>query len=432
MRKIISVKGREILDSRGNPTVEVEILLDDKTRVRASVPSGASKGTHEAVELRDNDKKRYNGKGVLKAIENINKIIAPTIIGMETGKDALRKFDEIMKNLDRTENKSRLGANAILCVSMAIARACAISLNLPLYKFFDENAETLPVPMMNIMNGGVHANWQSTDFQEYMIVPFGAKNFSECLRYGAEVYHELKNILKEKGFSTSVGDEGGFVVNVKSNEEPIDLIIDAIEKAGYKYCKDVGISIDCAASGFYKEKEKRYELKTENLICSSDEMIDKYKILIDKYKILSIEDGLAENDWSGWKKMNKEIGNKTMLIGDDIFVTNIKRIEKGIKEKCANAVLIKLNQIGTVTETIDAINLAKKAKWNTIISHRSGETADTFIADFCVGMNVKLIKAGAPCRSERVEKYNQLLRIEEELNEEGKGNFAGRDAFNFG
>jgi len=431
MRKIISVKGREILDSRGNPTVEVEILLDDKTKVRADVPSGASTGTHEARELRDNDKKRYNGKGVLKAIENINKIIAPTIIGMETGKDALRKFDEIMKNLDRTENKSRLGANAILCVSMAIARACATSLNLPLYKFFNENAETLPVPMMNIMNGGAHANWQSTDFQEYMIVPFGAKNFSECLRYGAEVYHELKDILKEKGFSTSVGDEGGFVVNVKSNEEPIDLIIDAIEKAGYKYCKDIGISIDCAASGFYKEKEKRYELKTENLICSSDEMIDKYKILIDKYKILSIEDGLAEDDWDGWKKMNKEIGNKTMLIGDDIFVTNIKRIEKGIKEKCANAVLIKLNQIGTVTETMDAINLAKKAKWNTIISHRSGETADTFIADFCVGMNVKLIKAGAPCRSERVEKYNQLLRIEEELNEEGKGNFAGKDAFNF-
>jgi len=429
MAKIKSIKAIEILDSRGNPTVEVEIVLDNGIKARSSVPSGASTGTYEALELRDNDKKRYHGKGVLKALANVNNIIAPKIVGMniDTNLNFIKSIDEMLINLDGTENKSNLGANAILGVSMAIAKTSAMALNLPLYKFFNRDSKILPVPMMNIMNGGAHANWQSTDFQEYLVVPFGAKNFSECLRYGAEVYHELKNILKEKGFSTGVGDEGGFVVNVKSNEEPIDLIIDAIEKAGYKYCKDVGISIDCAASGFYKEKEKRYELKTENLICSSDEMIDKYKMLIDKYKILSIEDGLAEDDWDGWKKMNKEIGNKTMLIGDDIFVTNIKRIEKGIKEKCANAVLIKLNQIGTITETMDAINLAKKAKWNTVISHRSGETADTFIADFCVGMNVKLIKTGAPCRGERVEKYNQLLRIEEELG--NKAEFAGKEAF---
>ncbi len=424
MEKIKSVKAREILDSRGNPTVEVEITLDSGIKARSDVPSGASTGTYEALELRDNDRKRYKGKGVLKAVENVNNIIAPKIAGMSI-EEGQEKFDEIMLNLDGTENKSNLGANAILGVSMAIARVSAMSLNLPLYKYFNRDAKILPVPMMNILNGGAHANWQSTDFQEFMLVPWGAKNFAESLRYGAEIYHELKILLKSKGFSTSVGDEGGFVVNVKSNEEPIKLIINAIENAGYEYYKDVGISLDVAASGFYKNG--MYELKTENLNLSGDEMTEKYKGLVEKYKILSVEDGLAEDDWEGWNKMNKEIGEKTMLIGDDLFVTNIKRLGRGIKEKSANAVLIKLNQIGTVSETINAINLAHKTKWNVVISHRSGETCDSFIADFCVGMNSKLIKTGAPCRSERVEKYNQLLRIEEEMGNKGK--FAGKEAF---
>ncbi len=426
MEKIKSVKAREILDSRGNPTVEVEVTLDSGIKARSDVPSGASTGTYEALELRDNDKKRYHGKGVLKAVANINKNIAPKIVGMEVRDiNTVRAVDEIMLNLDGTENKTNLGANAMLGVSMAVTKASALYLNLPLYKFFNKDAKILPVPMLNILNGGAHANWQSTDFQEFMIVPLGAKNFTECLRYGAEIYHELKNLLKKKGLSTSVGDEGGFVVNVKSNEEPIQLIIEAIENAGYKYYRDVGIGLDIAASGLYKNG--RYELKRENLKLTSSEMIEKYKHLIDEYKILSIEDGLAEDDWEGWKRINKEIGEKTMLIGDDLFVTNIKRIQRGIEEKSANAVLIKLNQIGTVSETIDAINLAHKTRWKTVISHRSGETCDSFIADFSVGMNSGLIKTGAPCRSERVEKYNQLMRIEEELGNKGK--FAGRDAF---
>ncbi|NCN65700.1 MAG: phosphopyruvate hydratase [Candidatus Altiarchaeum hamiconexum] len=429
MEKIKSVKAREILDSRGNPTVEVEITLDSGIKARSDVPSGVSTGTYEALELRDNDRQRYKGKGVLKATANVHNIIAPKITGMEINEnlDAPGKFDEMMLNLDGTENKSKLGANAILGVSMAIAKVSAMSLNLPLYKYFNRDSKILPVPMMNILNGGTHANWQSTDFQEFMIVPWGAKNFAESLRYGAEIYHELKGLLKAKNFSTSVGDEGGFVVNVKSNEEPINLIIKAIENAGYEYYKDVGIGLDVAASGFYKDKDGKYELTRENLRLTSDEMIEKYEYLIKGYKILSVEDGLAEDDWEGWQKMNKKIGNKVTLIGDDLFVTNIERLERGIKEKSANAVLIKLNQIGTVSETMSAVNLAHKTNWKTIISHRSGETADTFIADFCVGMNIKLIKTGAPCRSERVEKYNQLIRIEEELG--NKREFAGKEAF---
>lgn len=426
MEKIKSVKGREILDSRGNPTIEVEITLDSGIKARSDVPSGASTGTYEALELRDNDKKRYHGKGVLKAVANVNNIIAPKIVGMEAGDiNVVRAVDEIMLNLDGTENKTNLGANAMLGVSMAVTKASALYLNLPLYKFFNKDAKILPVPMLNILNGGAHANWQSTDFQEFMIVPLGAKNFTECLRYGAEIYHELKNLLKKKGLSTSVGDEGGFVVNVKSNEEPIRLIIKAIENAGYKYYRDVGIGLDIAASGLYRAGT--YELKRENLKLTSSEMIEKYDHLIDEYKILSIEDGLAEDDWEGWKHINKEIGEKTMLIGDDLFVTNIKRIQRGIEENSANAVLIKLNQIGTVSETIDAINLSHKTRWKAVISHRSGETCDSFIADFSVGTNGGLIKTGAPCRSERVEKYNQLMRIEEELGNKGK--FAGKDAF---
>ncbi|CEG11916.1 enolase [groundwater metagenome] len=426
MEKIKSVKGREILDSRGNPTVEVEITLDSGIKARSDVPSGASTGTYEALELRDNDKKRYHGKGVLKAVANVNNIIAPKIVGMEAGDiNFVRAVDEIMLNLDGTENKTNLGANAMLGVSMAVTKAFALYLNLPLYKFFNKDAKILPVPMLNILNGGAHANWQSTDFQEFMIVPLGAKNFTECLRYGAEIYHELKNLLKKKGLSTSVGDEGGFVVNVKSNEEPIRLIIKAIENAGYKYYKDVGIGLDIAASGLYGAGT--YELKRENLKLTSSEMIEKYEYIVDEYKILSIEDGLAEDDWDGWKHMNKEIGEKTILIGDDLFVTNIKRIQRGIEENSANAVLIKLNQIGTVSETIDAINLAHKTRRKAVISHRSGETCDSFIADFSVGTNSGLIKTGAPCRSERVEKYNRLMRIDEELGNKGK--FAGKDAF---
>lgn len=429
MKKIKSIKAREILDSRGNPTVEVEITLNNGIKAMSDVPSGASTGIHEALELRDNDRKRYKGKGVLKAVENVNKIIAPKLVGteIEDGLDFLEEIDEIMINLDGTENKSKLGANAILGVSMAMARICALNSNILLYEYFGKgkkNIKNLPIPMMNILNGGAHANWQSTDFQEFMIAPFGAKNFAECLQWGAEIYHELKGLLKAKGLSTSVGDEGGFVVvNAKSNEEPINFIVDAIENAGYIYHKEVGICLDVAASGFYKNK--KYKLKRENLNLTNNEMIEKYKHLVEKYKILSIEDGLAEDDWKGWNKMNKEV--KTILIGDDLFATNTKRLEKGIKEKAANAVLIKLSQIGTVSETIKVINLARKTNWKTVISHRSGETADTFISDFCVGMNIGLIKTGAPCRSERVEKYNQLLRIEEELGNMGK--FVGIEAF---
>lgn len=422
--KISSIIAREILDSRGNPTVEVELELNSGVKERAAVPSGASTGIHEALEFRDADPKRYGGKGVLKAVENVNRTIAPELVG----KDVLEQenLDQLMIKLDGTANKKRLGANALLGVSMTISRAAATAQAMPLYKHLGgADAVLLPVPMMNVLNGGVHANWQGPDFQEYMIVPHGAKSFKEALKWGSETYQTLKKILKDKGLNTSVGDEGGFVPTVSSNEEPLLLIIAAIEKTGYKPGSDISIALDTASSSFY-ENEK-YILRTEKSELNSEELVDKFISLTDKYPIISLEDGLAEDDWDGWKILNKKLGNKIELVGDDIFVTNVERIERGIKEKIANAVLIKLNQIGTVTETIAAVKMAKKASWGAVVSHRSGETVDSFIADFVVAMATGALKTGAPCRGERVEKYNQLLRIEEELKD--SATFAGRKAF---
>ncbi len=421
--EIVAVKGREILDSRGNPTVEVEVTLACGAVGRAAVPAGASKGKHEALELRDGGN-RYKGKGVLKAVENVNVLIAAEIKGM----DALNQpeIDRAMIELDGTENKSRLGANAILGVSMAIARAAANALGIPLFVYLGGAcSRLLPVPMMNILNGGVHANWQGADFQEYMIAPYGADCFAEALRWGSEIYHTLKEVLKSKGYSVGVGDEGGFAPHVSSNEEPIELILEAIEKAGYEPGKQVGIALDPASSEFFEDGY--YVLRTEGKKLTSEEMVNRYAELVDKYPIILIEDGLAEDDWDNWKILNRELGDKIELVGDDIFVTNVKRISKGIEDNIANAVLIKLNQIGTVSETVDAVKLAQKAGWGAMISHRSGETVDSFIADFVVAMNTGHIKTGAPCRGERVEKYNQLLRIEERLGKAAR--FAGNDAF---
>ncbi len=421
--EIVAVKGREILDSRGNPTVEVEVTLACGAVGRAAVPAGASKGKHEALELRDGGN-RYKGKGVLKAVENVNVLIAAEIKGM----DALNQpeIDRAMIELDGTENKSRLGANAILGVSMAIARAAANALGIPLFVYLGGAcSRLLPVPMMNILNGGVHANWQGADFQEYMIAPYGADCFAEALRWGSEIYHTLKEVLKSKGYSVGVGDEGGFAPHVYSNEEPIELILEAIEKAGYEPGKQVGIALDPASSEFFEDGY--YVLRTEGKKLTSEEMVNRYAELVDKYPIILIEDGLAEDDWDNWKILNRELGDKIELVGDDIFVTNVKRISKGIEDNIANAVLIKLNQIGTVSETVDAVKLAQKAGWGAMISHRSGETVDSFIADFVVAMNTGHIKTGAPCRGERVEKYNQLLRIEERLGKAAR--FAGNDAF---
>ncbi len=421
--EIIRVRGREILDSRGNPTVEVEVTLKCGVTGRAAVPAGASKGKHEALELRDGGS-RYGGKGVLKAVENVNVLIASELKGMDAINQ--REIDTAMIELDGTENKSRLGANAILGTSMAVARAAALALKVPLFVYLGGACSNLlPVPMMNILNGGVHANWQGADFQEYMIAPYGANSFSEALRWGSEVYHSLKNLLKEKGYSVGVGDEGGFAPKVKSNEEPIELITEAIEKAGYEPGKQIGIALDPASSEFFENGY--YILRTENRKLSSEEMVEVYCELVEKYPIILIEDGLAEDDWDNWKILNEKLGSKIELVGDDIFVTNVKRIKKGIEDGIANAVLIKLNQIGTVSETIDAVKLAHKAGWGTMISHRSGETVDSFISDLAVAMNAGHIKTGAPCRGERVEKYNQLLRIEEWLGKASK--FAGKDAF---
>jgi enolase len=421
---IKSIKAREILDSRGNPTVEVEIVVNSGMSARAAVPSGASTGIHEALEFRDADPKRYGGKGVLKAVENVNKIIAPELIG----KDVLNqeKLDQLMITLDGTQNKKNLGANAILGVSMSIARVAAITQGMPLYKYLGgPEATLLPVPMLNVLNGGIHANWQGPDFQEYMIVPCGAENFKESLRWTSETFHTLKKVLKEKGLNTSVGDEGGFVPAVSSNEEPLQLIITAIEKSGYKPGADISIALDTASSSFCEEE--KYLLRTEKKELDSEGLVEKFVSLTSKYPIVSIEDGLAEDDWEGWKILNSKLGNRITLVGDDIFVTNVKRIERGIKEKAANAVLIKLNQIGTVTETIAAVKMAQKVKWSAVVSHRSGETIDSFISDFVVAMGTGALKTGAPCRGERVEKYNQLLRIEEELGDNAV--FAGRKAF---
>lgn len=411
MSIIVDVFGREVLDSRGNPTVEVEVILEDGTMGRAIVPSGASTGAYEAVELRDEDSGRYNGKGVLKAVANVNEIIAPEVIGM----DALRQIDidDLMLELDGTPNKSKLGANAILGVSLATARAAANFLDIPLYQYIGGiNAKEIPVPMMNILNGGQHAD-NNVDIQEFMIVPTGAESFAEGLRMGVEVYHALKKVLIDKGLATAVGDEGGFAPNLPSNEAAIDVILEAINKAGYKAGEDINLALDVAATELFKDG--KYYLESTNQVLSSDEMVDFYVGLTQKYPIISLEDGLAEDDWAGWKKLTDVLGNKIQLVGDDLFVTNTERLSRGIKEKVCNSILIKVNQIGTLTETLDTMEMAKKAGYTCVISHRSGESEDSTIADIAVATNVGQIKTGAPARTDRIAKYNQLLRIEEEL-----------------
>jgi len=424
------VHAREILDSRGNPTVECEIVLDDGSFGRAAVPSGASTGVHEALELRDGDKSRYGGKGVLKAVEFVNDEIAEEILGL----DALDQagVDQAMLDLDGTPNKNKFGANAILGVSLAVARAAAESVGLPLYRYLGGvTARLLPVPMFNILNGGVHANWQGTDFQEFMIAPVGAPDFREALRWGSEVYQSLKGVLKSGGYSTGVGDEGGFAPVLKKNSDAVEVILKAIEKAGYQPGEQIALALDPASSGFYEdggdEEHRLYNLRTEGRKVTSAEMVGIWAEWTAKYPIVVLEDGLAEDDWDGWKLLNKTIGDKVELVGDDLFVTNVQRIAKGIQENAANAVLIKLNQIGSLTETIAAIEMARKAGWGAMVSHRSGETVDTFIADLTVAMGTGHLKTGAPARGERVEKYNQLMRIEEELGDAAI--YAGRKAF---
>jgi len=412
MALIESIRAMEILDSRGNPTIRVFCALENGITVSASVPSGASTGENEAVELRDNDKKRYGGKGVLKAVQNVNEVIAPKIEGMDPIRQA--EIDRILIEMDGTSNKSRLGANAILGVSLAVARAAAEDAGLPLYQYLGgPGAVRIPVPMMNILNGGKHAE-NSVDFQEFMIMPLGAPTFAEALRYGAETFHALKKILSKKGYSTSVGDEGGFAPNLKSNDEACEVIVEAIQAAGYTPGKDVALALDPAASSFYENGG--YNLsKSGQGKKSSHEMLEFYKKWIEKYPIVSLEDGLDENDWEGFKEHTAALGNRVQIVGDDIFVTNKKFVERGILEKTANAVLIKLNQIGTVSETIETIDLCRKAGWGFVISHRSGETEDTFLADFAVAMGGGQIKTGSLCRSERIAKYNRLLEIEAEL-----------------
>jgi enolase len=421
---IKSVRAREILDSRGNPTVEVEVWLEGGACGRAAVPSGASTGVHEALELRDGDMKRYSGKGVIQAVSHVNNEIAKAIVGMNALDQSA--VDQAMLELDGAPNKSKLGANAILGVSLAVARAAANAAGLPLYRHLGGvTARVLPVPMFNILNGGVHANWQGTDLQEFMIAPVGAPTFREALRWGSEVYHTLKNVLKQAGYSTGVGDEGGFAPALKRNADAVELILKAIEKAGYRAGDQIAIALDPASSSFYEAGY--YHLRTENRKVSSPEMVEMYAEWARKYPIVVLEDGLAEDDWGGWKLLNRTLGDRIELVGDDLFVTNVKRIERGIAENVANAVLIKLNQIGTLTETIAAIKMARKAGWGAMVSHRSGETVDSFIADFTVAMGTGHLKTGAPCRGERVEKYNQLLRIEEELGDTAV--YAGRKGF---
>ena len=410
---IKEVYAREVIDSRGNPTVEVEIYTESDGFGRAIVPSGASTGEYEAVELRDGDKKRYNGKGVLKAVSNVNDIIGPEIIGMNVFDQAA--IDKFMIELDGTENKAKLGANAILGVSLAVSKAAADLCGLSLYNYLGGfNAKELPTPMMNILNGGAHADW-CTDIQEFMIMPVGALTFKEAIRMGAEVFHALKGVLKEKGYNTAVGDEGGYAPKLSSNEEAFELIINAINKAGYTPEKDIRIAIDVASSEFYNPDTKKYELKSENKELTSKEMVDYYEYLCNKYPIISIEDGLDENDWEGFKELTDRLGDHVQLVGDDLFVTNTKRLARGVEEGIANAILIKVNQIGTLTETFEAVQMAQKAGYAAIISHRSGETEDTIIADIAVSLNAGQIKTGSMSRTDRIAKYNQLLRIEDEL-----------------
>ncbi len=412
--QIAAIIGQEILDSRGNPTVEVEVILEDGSWGRAAVPSGASTGVHEALELRDGDQARYSGKGVLKAVEAVN----TSINDLLTGWDALEQkaIDATMIALDGTPNKSKLGANAILGTSLAVAKAAASSLGLPLYRYLGGvYAHILPVPMMNILNGGVHTNWQSTDAQEFMIMPLGADSFAEGLRWGVEIYHALKTVLKENGYITLVGDEGGYAPALKSNEEAIELILKAVTKAGYKAGKDVAIALDPAASELYDADKKMYNLRKEGKKLPTEKMVDFWVDWIAKYPIVSIEDGLAQDDWDGWKMLTARVGDKVQIVGDDLLVTNPERVRKGIKEKACNALLVKLNQIGSLTETIEAVETCQRSGWRAVTSHRSGETEDTTIADLSVALNMGQIKTGAPCRSDRVAKYNQLLRIESEL-----------------
>jgi enolase len=426
MSEIVDVYAREILDSRGNPTLEVEVYLESGAFGRAAVPSGASTGEREALELRDGDKSRYLGKGVLKAIDNVNNEIADEIIGMDA--DDQVGIDMKMLELDGTEYKSKLGANAILGVSLAVAKAAAEEAGLPLYKYIGgANARELPLPMMNIINGGAHAD-NNVDIQEFMIMPAGAKCFAEALRMGAEIFHALKGVLKGKGYNTSVGDEGGFAPNLKSNEEALEVIMEAIVKAGYKPGKDVLLALDVASSELYDKKKKVYTLENEKQKKKTPlQMVDFYENLVNKYPIISIEDGMAENDWDGWKLMTERLGKRIQIVGDDLFVTNPKILKEGIQKGIANSILIKLNQIGTLTETLEAIEMAKRAGYTTVISHRSGETEDTTLADLAVAVNAGQIKTGSLCRTDRVAKYNQLLRIEDELDTTSL--FKGHDVF---
>ena len=425
MSIITDVYAREILDSRGNPTVEVEVYLEDGSMGRAMVPSGASTGAFEAVELRDGDKSRYMGKGVLKAVANVNGIIAPELEGW----DAFDQIgiDKMMIALDGTPNKGKLGANAILGVSIAVAKAAAESTGLSLYEYIGgTNGKTLPVPMMNIMNGGAHAD-NNVDIQEFMVMPVGAPSFKEALRWGAEIYHSLKAVLKAKGLATGVGDEGGFAPNLPTNEDALKVIMEAIEKAGYKPGEQIKLALDVAANELFDEKTGKYTLASEGREFTAAELVDYYAGLVEKYPIISIEDGLAEEDWSAWKLMVEKLGSKIQIVGDDLYVTNTERLARGIKEKASNSILIKLNQIGSITETLDAIEMAKRAGFTTISSHRSGETSDSTISDLAVAMNTGQIKTGAPARTDRVEKYNQLMRIEEQLGDNAI--YAGMSAF---
>ena len=423
MSAIVDIVGREILDSRGNPTVECDVLLGSGTMGRAAVPSGASTGSREAIELRDGDKSRYLGKGVLKAVEHVNTEISEAVLGLDASEQAF--LDRTLIDLDGTENKSRLGANATLAVSMAVARAAAEESGLPLYRYFGgSGGMQMPVPMMNVINGGAHAN-NNLDLQELMIIPVGAPSFREAVRYGAEVFHALKKILHDKHMSTAVGDEGGFAPSVASHEAAIQMILEAIDKAGYKAGEQIAIGLDCAASEFYKDG--KYVLSGEGLTLSAPEWTDILANWVDKYPIISIEDGMAENDWDGWKVLSDRLSSKVQLVGDDLFVTNTKILKEGIEKRIANSILIKINQIGTLTETFAAIEMAKRAGWTAVISHRSGETEDSTIADIAVGTNAGQIKTGSMSRSDRMAKYNQLLRIEEDLGD--VASYPGRGAF---
>ncbi|MEN6434929.1 MAG: phosphopyruvate hydratase [Anaerolineaceae bacterium] len=430
MESIIEdVIAQEILDSRGNPTVEVEVFLTDGSWGRAAVPSGASTGTHEALELRDGDKSRYLGKGVLKAVENVNDAVADALLGM----DALDQIaiDHELISLDGTPNKSKLGANAILGTSLAVAKAAANCVGLPLYRYIGGvYAHVLPVPMMNILNGGAHTSWQSTDVQEFMVMPFGAPSFTECVRWGAEIYHSLKSVLKARGYTTLVGDEGGYAPALKANSEAVEVILEAISKAGFKAGKtrdaQVAIALDPAASELFEEDTRLYNLRKEGKKLTSDQMIAFWKNWIDQYPIVSIEDGFAQDDWEGWKSFTAEVGDRLQIVGDDLLVTNPERVRRGINEKACNALLVKVNQIGSLTETIEAVETCHRAGWRAVTSHRSGETEDATIADLAVALNTGQIKTGAPARSDRVAKYNQLIRIENEL--EDAAHFAGWDA----